>query len=205
MNKFFKFRLPVLTAICCISLGGYLSAQSYKVQTGSKAFVDGTSTLHNWTSEVKELSGEIAFLPEFLQKSPASGNAISQVNLKFKVESMDGGRGATMNNKIFAALQATSHPYITFQSTAPVVCTGVKDAAAKVYNFKAKGNLTIGGVAKAVEVLLEGKPAGTGQYQFSGSHSFKMSDFNIEPPSAMFGQIVCGDDVTFRFELVAAP
>ena len=33
-----------------------------------------------------------------------------------------------------------------------------------------------------------------------GSKPLKFSEFDIEPPSATFGQIVCGDDIAVNFE-----
>ena len=39
-----------------------------------------------------------------------------------------------------------------------------------------------------------------GKLIFKGSKKLKMSDFEMTPPSAMFGQIQTHDDITVHFE-----
>jgi len=62
------------------------------------------------------------------------------------------------------------------------------------------GILSIAGNEQEVEVAVTGQLTAEGQLTFKGSKALKFSDFDIEPPSAMFGQIVCGDEITVHFE-----
>ena len=41
-----------------------------------------------------------------------------------------------------------------------------------------------------------------GSVQVTGSVSMKMSEFGIEPPTAMFGTLTTGDEVTIEFNFL---
>ena len=102
-----------------------------------------------------------------------------------------------MNAKITKALQAVNHPVITYQQNEPAII-GELDAAG---NFKllSKGILKMVGLEKVVEIEVLGQKTEAGII-LKGSKPLKFSEFDIEPPSAMFGQIVCGDDIAVNFE-----
>jgi len=51
------------------------------------------------------------------------------------------------------------------------------------------------------DVMMEVITEDNSKLSFKGTLPLKLSDFNIEPPSAMFGQIVTGDEITLNFEL----
>ena len=42
-----------------------------------------------------------------------------------------------------------------------------------------------------------------GAFKFTGSKSFKMTEYEIKPPTAMFGQIETGDEVNIIFDIIA--
>jgi polyisoprenoid-binding protein YceI len=60
-----------------------------------------------------------------------------------------------------------------------------------------KGALTIGGVTKIVTMNVQAD-ASSG-VSFSGDITFKMSVFEIDPPTAVFGTIKTGDEITIKF------
>jgi polyisoprenoid-binding protein YceI len=63
------------------------------------------------------------------------------------------------------------------------------------------GNLTIAGVTKPVKFKSEYQVKGS-DVHFTGSYSFKMTDFGIDPPTAVMGTIKTGDEIVVRFDLV---
>lgn len=142
----------------------------------SKVWVEGTSTLRNWSAHVAKFEGKFILGED--------GN-LSDINLTFDVKSMDGGRGPDMNAKIYKALKSEEYPVITFSG---------KGQGSSV----AVGRLSMAGKSMDIEV------AGSGSVSsgsIMGEQALKLSDFEIEPPSAMFGQIVCHDDLILKYEL----
>lgn len=189
---------------CMLLASMAVQGQTYKVKKESKVSVEGTSTLHGWTTVVNEFEGTIGFIPAFVKK-PKVGAAVQTVDLKFKVASMDGGRGEAMNEKIFAALQSDKHPYVQFKSSEAPAVTSIKDAKQGIFILKAKGSLSMAGVEKPVEMELEGQKMTNGTFHFTGKKTMNLKDFSIEPPTAMFGQIVTGEEITIVFDLIVAP
>ena len=172
------------------------------ISSESEFTIEGTSTLHNWSVQAGEIEGQIILGEEFAtEKLPAEGTQISKLNLKVAVASMDGGK-EVMNGKMHRALLKDTHPHILFDLESAEV--KAVDAGSNSIELEAKGNLTIAGVGQAAVLSVTGQKETSG-WVFSGSHPIKMSDFNIEAPTAMFGQIVTGDEVQVSFKLVTKP
>ncbi len=149
--------------------------------------ITGTSTLHDWTVKASEVTD----YPEAVSLS-VTGGEIRDFAFKVAVVSMDGGRGASMNDKIKKALDAKNHPFITFvQTAASTVDMEVKD-------FQTEGDISIAGKTKPyiIKVAFE---QDEDVIKLSGQQAISLSDFDIEPPSAMFGQIQTGEEVIVHF------
>ncbi len=189
-----SFHLFLVFAISLV-LTNLASAQSYHLAVDSAATitVTGTSTLHGWTVAVNEVQD----VPQALILAGDNENTIDSFAFGVVVKSMDGGRGASMNAKITKALQATEHPVISYQQSESATISDMDDSG----NFKliSKGTLKMVGLEKAIEIEVMGQKTDKG-ITLKGSKPLKFSEFDIEPPSAMFGQIVCGDDIAVNFE-----
>ncbi|MEQ8807891.1 MAG: YceI family protein, partial [Imperialibacter sp.] len=70
------------------------------------------------------------------------------------------------------------------------------------FAVEAKGNLTIAGKTNAVTLPVAGKRDANGKYSFEGSYKLNMKDYDMEPPTAMFGQIVTGEEVEISVNLI---
>lgn len=172
------FFLTVLaTVLCTFILSGQ---ETYKLAEGSRIWVEGTSTLRDWKAEVGTFSGTIT--------TDASGQIV-EINLSMDVMTMDGGRGPDMNAKIYKALLAEQHPQMTFKGAKAIPENG---------DIGSQGTLSVAGVSKTITVSASGSIASG---HLTGQHKTKFSDFKIEPPSALFGTIVCHDDLVVMFEL----
>lgn len=154
--------------------------------------VKGNSTLHEWEA----VASEIMDYPAELSIDLDGPTGLENFGFKVGVESLDGGRGASMNKKIRKALIATDHPHIIFNATyVEVVPSDSEDHN----QIKTKGPLQIAG--KSLDVDVDAKISfKENELVISGSKALKMSDFDIEPPTAMFGQIKTRDDITVHFE-----
>lgn len=154
--------------------------------------VTGTSTLHDWTvacAEVQEVPAQLAL-------DPGNPGQITEFGFKVPVAAMDGGRGSSMNDKIFEAFKSAEHPFVSFQQTAPASYTKAQSGQ---FTITSTGTLTMAGASKSVEIECTGKVE-NGKLIISGSKSLKMSDFNMAPPTAMFGQIKTNDDVVVNYQ-----
>jgi len=167
---------------------------TYKISAEDEVNVSvkGSSTLHEWEAVASEIAD---YPPEILTASDGSIN-LDNFGFTVSVESLDGGRGDSMNKKIRKALIATEHPTIIFNASEVDIIDG-ENTNEKI--VKSKGTLQIAG--KHMEVEVDATLSVNGeQLIISGSKSLKMSDFGIEPPSAMFGQIITRDDIVVHYE-----
>jgi polyisoprenoid-binding protein YceI len=102
-----------------------------------------------------------------------------------------------MDNKTYKALLAETHPNITY------VLTKVNKLEQKgsAYNIMATGNLTIAGVTKAIDLVVSGKALANGSIQFTGTKDLLMTQFNVDPPTALLGTLKTGDAITVKIDV----
>ena len=98
-----------------------------------------------------------------------------------------------MDNYTYEALKSEDHPYISF---------ALKDIKSiESGKVSANGAVTIAGVTKNIAV--SGSYAySNGKLSIKGSREINMKEFDIEPPSVMFGTIVVGELVDIEYNLI---
>lgn len=175
---------------------------TYKVDEGSTMTITGTSTLHDWTSKVNEINGDFVFKTEIQNKKlPKSGSMVEQIRMVIPVLSIESPRGSTMDKKTYNALKSEEHPNMIFEVKSDNI-ERIIDKSAEKFLLKVTGDLTVAGHTKEITIDLEGQKLPSGQLKFLGAYPIDMVEYEIEPPSAMFGQIKTGKDVTIDFDLL---
>jgi polyisoprenoid-binding protein YceI len=186
-----KNRIILLTAL--VLLGFAVTAQKkYTLnESKSKLTVDGTSTVHDWTINSTVFSGTAFFETE--GDLPAS---ITDVRFACKTDKILSDN-SIMDGKTHKALMADKHPEITF------VFNSLKSYTRTQDNFKGEliGTLSIAGKSKKITVPFAGNVAPSGTLQIKGAVKFKMTDFGIDPPTAMLGTLKTGDEVKINYDL----
>jgi len=178
-----KNLLFTLFVVFGINLG--LSQENYTLSTESVLTVDGTSTLHDWTVTANTCNGSLNI----------DAQVFKEISFEADVASIKSTRGATMDKKTHNALKKEEHPKVMFSATDVAFSEGD--------NQSISGKLNIAGVAKDV-VLSASVKNSAGNIRLMGNYKITLQDYNMEPPTAMFGSIVVGDDVTVNFDLVFA-
>lgn len=151
----------------------------YHLSEKSTLQIEGTSTVHDWTVTAHTLAGS-------LQTDDAT---LSGIDFQVAVADIKSERGATMDKKMHAALQKEKHPEVLFKL----------DEAQK--GDVLHGTLRIAGQEQAVTIPITTEWA-EGLITITGEYPIALKDFQIEPPTAMFGQVVVGDRVTVKFDLI---
>ncbi len=159
--------------------------ESYTLSKESALKISGSSTIHDWTVTAIAMKGSMSM------KSGVVDNLLFQV----EVAQIKSERGAAMDKKMHAALKMEEHPEVIFK------LQEIKKTSDSENIVQIHGMLTIAGVEKAVDITSGFQGAG-GNYVFKGSKEIRLQDYNMEPPTAMFGQIIVGDNVTINFDLV---
>lgn len=156
--------------------------------------IDGTSNRDDWTVTAPQFEGFVTVN----ENSGGDTPEIEDASLVINAQEMTGGRSSIMDRLMHGALKAREYPTIEYSLNS--VST---EPNGDTFNLVTTGDLTLGGVTQPIEVLLEGSRQGNGAYQFEGSHTINMREFEIDPPTAMFGALVTGNDVIVNFDLLA--
>ncbi len=168
-----------------------LSAQEeYKVDIdASELKVSGTSSVHDWSMQGERFSGYIYAVP--------NGNTLEKIErgtFSFKAEGLDSDN-SIMNNKTHDALKSDDHPEITFKLTA---IDNFKTSAG-TFTGTASGELTVAGKARYVNVPFTGKYISNNKITIEGTYRLKMTDYDMDPPTAMLGTLKTGDEVSVDY------
>ncbi|MGF1636435.1 MAG: YceI family protein [Cyclobacteriaceae bacterium] len=202
MNNIHKMKTHFLLALLICGYGmAFGQGISYKIAEDSKMTIDGTSTIHSWTSKVNTINGSLMLDDKVAKKDNfKKGDKVQQVNISIPVTSIESPRGAAMDQKTYNALKSEEHPNITFE----LGDNKITSVSGDTFEMEAKGNLKIAGKSQAIVLQVKGARNSASKVSFVGSYTLNMKDYDIEPPSAMFGQIVTGEEVTINFDLIVS-
>ena len=159
----------------------------FQIGDNSSVKVTGTSTLHDWESEVENTEVKLVASTE------NDLTTIKELEIKIEARSIKSGKDV-MDIKTYNALKSTENPYITFTLKEPVTINNDQEVTAK-------GSLSLAGMTKDIEVTGKVNYSNEAQMGIEASYTINMPDYEIDPPSAMFGTIKTGKEVTVIFNL----
>lgn len=193
-NRSFAFLALVSTVVLAASS----TVTPITVQPDSKVWVDGTSTVRDFSCNATTLQGDVAAAGEDASLAiPQLQKAVSTVDVSVPVQSLDCGNG-TMNGHLRNALKMRENPTIKLR----VAQYDVVPAGANEGTIRLKGNLTIAGQEKPVTIDATAKSGAAGALRVRGSKELLMSDFGVKPPSLMMGTMKVRDRVVVHFDVV---
>jgi polyisoprenoid-binding protein YceI len=195
MRKMIRYAAAVLPLL--IPVAGWTTiGEQLMLQPQSKVWVEGGSTIRAWSCKADDVNATVeAGAANAVNATLAGEKAIKAVDVIVAVEKMDCGNG-TMNDHMKNALKAKDFQAISFHLNSYDVAKSA-DGIAGTLN----GTLTLGGVKKPIAIPATGMELG-GALRVTGTYNLKMTDFELSPPSLMFGRIKVRDEVTVKFDLV---
>ena len=189
-------KLIVLVAIILAGSVELFSQPVYKVNPSkSKLVIEGTSSLHDWSMVAENFNCIVEF-----DLNNEKVNNISGITFSVPVKDIISDESNLMDKKAHDALKENKSPEITFKQQS---LESLNSANGQV-SGKVKGNLTIAGKTKPVTISFSGKVLNN-TLQITGSMPINMSDFGIEPPTAMLGALKTGDAVTLNYSFEFNP
>ena len=154
----------------------------------------GTSNLHNWTMDAREISCSAKFVFAGNNFQPQS---LAALDLTILVHNLKSGE-SLMDSRAYTALKADKFNTMTLVLTSGSIVPGQKN----LFQVKGTGNLSIAGTTRQVIVNAACQVNADGTIGCTGTEHLKMSDYQIKPPSFMFGALKTGDDLTINFSLI---
>jgi polyisoprenoid-binding protein YceI len=187
--KNLKFSFLLISTLAILFVAEVQAQEFYKLQTNnSKLVVTGTSTIHDWEMEATDFYAET-----LLKIEGNTVSEISQIEFNSPVEGLQSGK-RVMDSKAHDALKEKKFPEVKF------VLNKNGEVNFSGNNGKVTGLLTIAGKTKEVQLNVDLDVLSAQQFKVSGQAPVKMSDFGIDPPTAVMGTIKTGDDVVVKFD-----
>ena len=191
MDSYKKLLKIILVGFLFFTTSNFIAQESKINLSESKLTVFGTSNLHDWDIVAKAMSGKATF--DF------DANVLKDIeSLDFSVESeqlLSGKSG--MDSNTFKALNSKKYKTINYKLTKIVKITKV---SANTYTIEAQGDLTIAGTTKNITQVFTAVVSGK-KVVLSGKTKITMTQYKITPPTALFGTIKTGPDVTVDFKV----
>jgi len=166
----------------------YANAQVSQVRD-YKVTVKGTSTMHDWESNVEKLESHASYKIKDNQLIK-----IEDAMLKVTVKSIKSTEGKIMDKKTYNAFHSEMHPFIVFTLKSEQINSSHLTVALT-------GTLEMAGVTQPIDMVASYRILSNGDFQIIGNKKVKMSEYKMTPPTAMLGAIKVGDEVDINFDL----
>lgn len=200
MRTLFSFLLTLLV------LGGAAAQVRVEVLPESRLVISGTSSINRFSCVGSEINGYGVLEPlsaKLATPVELAGAADPEVSFAMKVRSFDCGNDK-MNEDFYAALKSDRHPLIHFDMRGASILSSPSEAS-EWLRFRVRGEIKLAGVSKVIDVDMRGRQLPDDRVYATGSRPLRMSDFGIEPPTALWGLIKANDRIEVKFELIGAP
>lgn len=154
--------------------------------------VAGSSSLHDWESSIESVDCNGVYTLNGMTLLE-----IENVVVRIKVTDIKSEKGRMMDNKTYEAFDYERNPYIVFK-------LGIGKPDAVKSTIRVSGDLTMAGVTRTIGLTLTYKVLAGGELQITGCQQLNLTDFGMEPPTAMMGTIKVGNEVTVKFDMILA-
>ncbi len=179
-----------------------LSPGDVLITEQSKLSLSGTSNVNKFTCACNQ-----KFSPLTIGASASSNRSqivFEHTVLKLTTNKLDCGQ-KIMNKDMYRTLKADEHPYISIELKKAQFPVGVTiDDCSEWVELDAETVITIAGNARRVPLKVKARNLSAGRFQFRSAQGLKMTDFGIQPPTAMMGAIKVRDSITIQFDLIVA-
>ncbi len=190
-----SFTVTVLFILGFIQFGE--AQATYKIQETKDIDMklSGTSTLHNWVMNAQNTTGAAQF--GFKGPGNTQLNTIKSLTFSLIVTDLKSGEKG-LDKNAYKALKADEYKDIDYK----LISATIMPQNEGKYLIKTKGNLTIAGVTKEVDMDVYAVVNKDGSITCTGSDKLNMTDYSIKPPKFMLGAMKTGDAITLNYTLL---
>ncbi len=188
--------------LCTLALAQTGPSRRLFIQPESKLWLEGKSTLHDYSFSNSEITGTIELDSSYYTTKDLTEikNLFSQVEIVIPVKKIR-SENEKMNENMYEALKAEEHPNILFR----LIESGIVSDSSRGNQgpeIKIKGKLSVAGKENIIEMNVTLAKGENGSLGVRGSKELLMTDFNIDPPSFMLGILKTDNRVVVKFDLL---
>src|SRR5690625_4400491 len=181
----------------------------------SRFWIEGTSNVNSFSCIAEAFQGGMVIEPELPEEMPEKIEGDVILELKIPVLGFECGK-RRMNRDINRALKSDSHPFIHFEYHNVRVADRrqqeITDSREQEESFEGRGSnwllevegvLTVAGTSRTITFNAEGAVLDEKRVRVRGHKEILMTDYNIEPPTALLGVVRAQDELTVYFDIQA--
>jgi polyisoprenoid-binding protein YceI len=175
----------VFTVFALFTISIVSAQKTFTVQKDNTLKISGTSSLHDWDMTSSTATGRMVgtFENQSLQ-------SIQSLSVEMQAESLKSGKSG-MDKNAYKALKTSQFKSVKFD---------LKSAKKEGNTWTLNGTFQIAGVSKNVNIKAKESVNG-GEIILEGSYDFKLTDYDITPPTALMGTVKTGDAVKVTFKI----
>ena len=155
----------------------------------------GTSNLHNWSMEDKNVTCTARFT--YAAGKSSIPNGLEGFGFTFPVHNLKSGESG-MDSRAYDAMKAKNSGNVVFTASSSTVTPG----GAGKFTVKSNGSLAIAGVSKSVTLTAACVVKADGSITCTGTDKLLMTDYQIKPPTYMLGALKTGNALTIDFTMI---
>lgn len=180
----YALQTVLLIALTITCTTGIKAQQVSLTGNDNEVVVTGTSSLHDWEMILSEFKTTAE-----INKNEDGSFKVSNAVFTANANNLSSDN-SLMDKKAHNALEAKKAPEISFKQSTPVT---IPEGGEK--SFQAKGTLKIAGKTNSVSIPVSVITKDNGKILVKGTVTLQMTDFDMEPPTAMFGTVKAGDEI----------
>ena len=188
-------KVTFILSVLLLYLGAeYVSARqinqvSFTIHEDSKLRINGTSNVNDFECfyDAQISSDTLHQTVTFGDSLFFSGNA-----LRFKTSDFDCGKRA-INRDLQKTLMSDQFPYMELKLSTVEIADQVP--------FSSTLEITIAGTTRIRPVTINKYSGSESGITFTGGGAILLTDFNLEPPTALFGLVKVDDQIKISFDL----
>ena len=208
MNDIKRLQLLFVTVLLVTILPAHSALGLNEVDQGPSfditevSFVmSGTSNVRDWEIGSDKMTGSVILGPAFFNGEEGMDQWFEEILLYVPNKSLDSGISA-MNSAMHDNLKTDEHPQLTYRLAGVEEVTKAEDGESLTFRVNGVANAAGNDHQFVHDVVVSRE--GDGTYGVSGELDFKMTDFEIDPPTFTRGALKTQDrfSITYRLKLV---
>jgi hypothetical protein len=170
----------------------------FEIEKGSKLYIEGTTNINSFeclcTDEFDPLVAKISLSDD------ERSMWFTATSLKLRTSSLDCDN-SKINRDLCEALKSEDYPHIRIDIHDAKVVEGSFATQNTDVKLVCSTSITITNVTRKVQLNVRCRKLGSGRFRFFATKELMMTDFGIDPPTALFGLIKVKDAIRINFDL----
>jgi len=172
-----------------------------RLEDQSRLWIEGVTNINTYQCTADTIAG-FGRLDETERPSDTvEGHGSVTIDVKIPVYELDCGKKA-MNRDMYEALKAGSYPQIHYQLKEAEFIENVFEDGAEWMRIMSRGIIKVAGVEKEVNIPVLGKVLDNNRFHVKGEKELMMTEFDIQPPTALLGLIKAKNNITIKFDVI---